>query len=130
MSRQRWASLGLIMTTKRACRDREDAVRRRWPGAIVTDFSDVEPLAAMTVQDATELASLRRGAEPLRLLPPRGRESRQRSMLGLQRERTAPRRLRDFVVARAGDLTTSRYPIDRHPEPLCQSDREQRKAAT
>jgi hypothetical protein len=33
--------------------------------AIVTD---VEPLAAMTVQDATELASLRRGAEPLRLL--------------------------------------------------------------
>jgi hypothetical protein len=44
------------------------AVRRRWPGATVTDFTDVRPLAAMTVQDAAELASLRRGAEPLRLL--------------------------------------------------------------
>lgn len=43
-------------------------VQRRWAGAIVTDLADEQPSADMTISDAVELATLRRGAEPLRLL--------------------------------------------------------------
>jgi hypothetical protein len=44
------------------------AVRRRWTNATVLNLTDQEPSAEMTVSDAIELAMLRRGVEPLRLL--------------------------------------------------------------
>jgi hypothetical protein len=45
-----------------------DAVRHRWAEAEVTDLTSEAPSMAMTVADAVEVASVRRGAEPLRLL--------------------------------------------------------------
>jgi hypothetical protein len=44
------------------------ALRRRWADASVTNLVDREPSADMAVSDAIELAMLRRGAEPIRLL--------------------------------------------------------------
>ena len=44
------------------------AVQRRWAGATVTDLTDQAPSSEMTLRDAIELAALRRGIEPLRLL--------------------------------------------------------------
>lgn len=43
-------------------------IRRKWADATVTVLTDEYPSASMTITDAVELASLRRGAEPLRLL--------------------------------------------------------------
>jgi hypothetical protein len=44
------------------------AIRRRWPDATVTDLMNEVPSMAVTLADAVELASLRRGAEPLRIV--------------------------------------------------------------
>jgi hypothetical protein len=44
------------------------AVRRRWADATLANLEDEQPSVNMTTSDAVELATLRRGAEPLRLL--------------------------------------------------------------
>jgi hypothetical protein len=56
------------------------AVQRRWEDATVTDLSDGQPSAEMTITDAVELATLRRGAEPLRLVIPPQRDPIPRAM--------------------------------------------------
>lgn len=50
------------------------ALKRRWADATVTDLTDEQPSAEMTITDAVELATLRRGAEPLRLVIPPQRD--------------------------------------------------------
>jgi hypothetical protein len=54
------------------------ALKRRWADAVVTDLTNEQPSAEITIRDAVELATLRRGAEPLRLviLPQRNPVSR------------------------------------------------------
>lgn len=63
-----------------------DAVRRQWPDVTVTDLTDEEPSAAMTGEAAVELAALRRGAEPLRIvvMPQRDLTVRQRRMIEIE----------------------------------------------
>ncbi len=57
------------------------AVQRRWAAATVTDLTDEQPSAEMTIMDAAELATLQRGAEPLRLVIPPQRKPFPRAML-------------------------------------------------
>jgi hypothetical protein len=46
-----------------------DALRSRWPGAVVGDAGAAEPSWEISsVEDAVELARARRGVEPLRII--------------------------------------------------------------
>jgi hypothetical protein len=56
------------------------AVQRRWTDATVTDLTDEKPSAGMRITDAVELATWRRGAEPLRLVIPPQRDPVPRAM--------------------------------------------------
>jgi hypothetical protein len=56
------------------------AMQRRWANASVADLTDEQPSAEITITDAVELATLRRGAEPLRLVIPPQRNVVSRAM--------------------------------------------------
>lgn len=43
-------------------------LRRRWPGVTVAEVDALEPSWAMSTEDAAELARVRRGVEPLRIV--------------------------------------------------------------
>ena len=43
-------------------------LERRWPTVVLTDPGTIEPVSAMTVEDAAALARRRRGLEPVRLV--------------------------------------------------------------
>ncbi len=45
-----------------------DVLRRRWPAAVVQDVGAAEPSWSMPTEDAAELARVRRGVEPLRIV--------------------------------------------------------------
>ena len=45
-----------------------DVLRRRWPSVVLKDLAQEEPMWAMTPDDAADLGTHRRGAEPLRIL--------------------------------------------------------------
>ena len=45
-----------------------DALRKRWPSAVVCDAGTMEPCWTLAVEDALELARARRGVEPLRVV--------------------------------------------------------------
>jgi hypothetical protein len=49
-------------------RDLLDVLCRRWPDAVLKDLAQEEPMWEMTPDDAADLGSRRRGAEPLRIL--------------------------------------------------------------
>ena len=46
----------------------EDALRRRWPDAVVKELEQEEPTVAMLPSDAADLGRCRRGIEPLRVV--------------------------------------------------------------
>jgi len=46
----------------------QDVLCRRWPDVLVKDLAGEEPTWTMTPDEAAELGSRRRGAEPLRVL--------------------------------------------------------------
>ena len=58
-----------------------DILRKRWPVAVLQDVGAAEPSWSMSTEDAAELARIRRGVEPLRLvvLPQRAAEGKGRS---------------------------------------------------
>lgn len=43
-------------------------LRRRWPEVAVAEVGALEPSWSMSVEDTTELARVRRGVEPLRIV--------------------------------------------------------------
>ena len=45
-----------------------DALRPRWPVITLKDLEDEEPVWEMTAEDAADLGTRRRGAEPLRVV--------------------------------------------------------------
>ena len=45
-----------------------DGLRPRWPNVLVKELEQEEPAWTMTVGDAADLGSRRRGVEPLRVL--------------------------------------------------------------
>jgi hypothetical protein len=47
-----------------------DVLEARWPDAFVGDVGAAEPSWTMTTEDAAELARVRRGVEPLRIVVP------------------------------------------------------------
>jgi hypothetical protein len=49
-------------------REVQDALRQRWPDVVLKDLADEAPVWEMTADDAADLGSRRRGAEPLRVL--------------------------------------------------------------
>jgi hypothetical protein len=58
-----------------------DILRKRWPAAVLQDVGATEPSWSMSTEDAAELARIRRGVEPLRLvvLPQRAADVEGRS---------------------------------------------------
>ena len=60
----------LIIVTHQGVDRREvlEVLCRRWPSIVLKDLESEEPVWAMTADDAAELGSRRRGAEPLRVL--------------------------------------------------------------
>jgi len=49
-------------------RELQDVLRRRWPDIVLKDFEGEEPVWEMSADDAADLGTRRRGAEPLRVL--------------------------------------------------------------
>jgi hypothetical protein len=43
-------------------------LKRRWPGVALKSLADEAPASTMMVNDAADLARLRRGVEPLRVV--------------------------------------------------------------
>jgi hypothetical protein len=60
----------LVMISHQGIDRREvlGVLRRRWPDVVVKDLEHEEPTWAMTADDAADLGSRRRGAEPLRIV--------------------------------------------------------------
>jgi hypothetical protein len=76
-----------MVVVDRGTVDRDEfsyALRRRWADATMTDLTDERPSAKMTITDAVELATLRRGAEPLRLVIPPQRNPVSRAMPNIE----------------------------------------------
>lgn len=62
-------------------------LRKRWPAAVFQDVGAAEPRWSMPTEDAAELARVRRGVEPLRIvvLPQRAAEATALDMIGVNR---------------------------------------------
>ncbi len=45
-----------------------EVLRRRWPSAIISDIADEQPSREWPLEDIVELANVRRGVEPLRIV--------------------------------------------------------------
>ena len=51
-----------------ARRELQDVLCRRWPSVVLKDLAQEEPMWAMTPDEAADLGTRRRGAEPLRIM--------------------------------------------------------------
>jgi hypothetical protein len=62
-----------------------DTLRKRWPAAVLQGVGAVEPSWMMATEDAAELARVRRGVEPLRIvvLPQRAADATALDLLGV-----------------------------------------------
>ena len=64
-----------------------DILRKRWPEVAVVEADALEPSWSMSTQDAAELARIRRGVEPLRIvaLPQRAADTAALDIIGVNR---------------------------------------------